>query len=87
MLRSVSSMVIAPASTGRLTMRRTAVIAIDHKKRGRRLNLKIEVARETTMVVRKLILPRIDEMPARWSLKIARSTEIPLWYLESERGG
>jgi hypothetical protein len=29
----------------------------------------------------------MDETPAMWRLKIAKSTEIPLWYLESERGG
>jgi len=45
------------------------------------------VVREQTIVVRKLILPRIEEMPAKWRLKIAKSTEIPEWYLESERGG
>jgi hypothetical protein len=35
------------------------------------------VVREQTIVVRKLILPRIEEMPAKWRLKIAKSTEIP----------
>jgi hypothetical protein len=39
------------------------------------------------MVVMKLILPKIDEIPARWRLKIAKSTEIPEWNLESDRGG
>jgi hypothetical protein len=35
------------------------------------------VVREQTIVVRKLILPRIEEIPAKWRLKIAKSTEIP----------
>jgi hypothetical protein len=78
---------MAPANTGRLTIRRTAVIATDHKNRGRRDKLKLVLIRETKIVVKKLILPRIDEMPARWRLKIARSTEIPVWNFLSERGG
>jgi hypothetical protein len=78
---------MAPAKTGRLTISKTAVIATDQRNRGRRDKLIRESMRETKMVVRKLILPKIDEIPAKWSLKIARSTEMPLWYLESERGG
>lgn len=87
MFRSVSSIVIAPARTGRLTIRRTAVMATDHRKRGRRASLSDEVIRETRIVVKKLILPKIDEIPAKWSLKIAKSTEMPVWNLESDRGG
>jgi len=68
-------------------MRRTAVTATDHKKRGRRETEKVRDIRETRMVVKKLILPRIEETPARCNLKIARSTEMPLWNFESERGG
>ena len=87
MFRSVRSIVIAPAKTGRLTIKRTAVIAIDQRKRGKRSNLIREVIRDTKIVVRKLILPKIEEIPERCKLKIARSTEIPLWYLESDKGG
>jgi hypothetical protein len=65
MFRSVSSIVIAPARTGRLTIRRTAVMATDHRKRGRRASLSDEVIRETRIVVKKLILPKIDEIPAK----------------------
>jgi hypothetical protein len=43
--------------------------------------------REQIIVVRKLILPRIEDTPAMWRLKIARSTEIPEWNFESDRGG
>jgi hypothetical protein len=87
MLRSVKSIVIAPAKTGSLTINRTAVIATLQRKRGRRDKLKRDLMRETKIVVRKLILPRMEEIPARWRLKIARSTEIPLWNFESDRGG
>jgi hypothetical protein len=68
-------------------IRRTAVTTTDHKKRGRRETERVRDIRETKIVVKKLILPRIEEIPARWRLKIAKSTEIPLWNLESERGG
>jgi hypothetical protein len=38
------------------------------------------------IVVRKLILPRIEEIPAICRLKIAKSTEIPEWNLDREKG-
>jgi len=38
-------------------------------------------------VVMKLIAPRIDEAPARWSEKMARSTDGPAWAMFEERGG
>lgn len=78
---------IAPARTGRLVISNTAVIATDHKNKGIRSNLRIAVIRETTIVVKKLILPKIEEIPARCKLKIAKSTETPLWYFESDKGG
>jgi len=64
-LRSVRSIVIAPAKTGNLTINRTAVIATDHRNSGRRDRESIEDIRETKIVVKKLILPRIDEIPAK----------------------
>jgi len=54
---------------------------------GRRSRETSLVVREQIIVDKKLILPRIEEIPARCKLKIARSTEMPEWYLESERGG
>ena len=39
------------------------------------------------MVVIKLIAPRIDETPARWSEKIVRSTEAPACARFPARGG
>jgi hypothetical protein len=75
--RSVKSMVIAPASTGRDSNSSTAVIRTDHTNRGI-LSNEMVVDRILTIVVMKLMAPRIDEAPARWSLKIVRSTEVPL---------
>jgi len=74
--RSVSSIVIAPASTGKDSSKRTAVINTDHTNRGMASNV-IEEVRMFMIVVIKLIAPRIEEAPARCSLKIAKSTEIP----------
>jgi hypothetical protein len=78
---------MAPANTGSLVIKSTAVIATDQINNGRRAIVKALDIRETKIVVRKLILPRIEEIPAKWRLKIARSTEIPLWNLESAKGG
>jgi len=69
---------MAPASTGSLVISRTAVIATDQRNRGKRERVNLLLIRETKIVVKKLILPKIDEMPARCNLKIAKSTEIPL---------
>ena len=80
-------MVIAPARTGNLVISRTAVTDKAHSIRGIRSKEITLVVREQIIVVRKLILPKIEEIPARWRLKIAKSTEIPEWYLISERGG
>jgi len=70
--------VIAPAKTGNLVINKTAVIDTDHKNKDKR-SIEIALAvREHKIVVKKLILPRIEEIPARCNLKIAKSTEIPL---------
>lgn len=45
------------------------------------------LVREQIIVVKKLIEPKIEETPAMWREKIAKSTEIPEWKRESERGG
>lgn len=74
--RSVKSIVIAPANTGndnrsKITVRRTA-----HTNRGTRSN-RIPFHRIFSTVVIKFTAPRIDEAPAKWSEKIAISTEGP----------
>jgi hypothetical protein len=68
---------MAPAKTGNLVIRRIAVTEIAQSIRGIRSREITLVVREQMIVVRKLILPRIEEIPARWRLKMARSTEIP----------
>lgn len=78
-LRSVKSIVIAPARTGNLVIRRIAVTATAQRNRGKRSKEILLVVREQIIVVRKLILPKIEEIPDKCSLKIAKSTEIPLW--------
>ena len=70
-LRSVRSIVIAPARTGRLVISRTEVTAIAQIIRGMRSNEMSEAVREQTIVVKKLILPKMEEIPATWRLKIA----------------
>jgi hypothetical protein len=64
-LRSVKSIVIAPANTGRLVTNKTAVTANAQIIRGRRSIETIFVVREQIIVVKKLILPRIEEIPAK----------------------
>jgi len=76
--RSVKSIVIAPAKTGSLVTNRIAVTAKAQIIRGKRSIDTILVVREQIIVVKKLILPKIEETPAKCSLKIAKSTEIPL---------
>jgi hypothetical protein len=86
-LRSVRSIVIAPANTGRVVNRRKAVTPKDQIIKGNRSILTIFVVREQIIVVKKLIEPRMEEIPAICKLKIAKSTEIPEWNLESDNGG
>lgn len=74
--RSVNSIVIAPAKTGRDSNSRIAVILTDHTNNGIRSNCKPS-DRILIAVVIKLIAPKIDEAPAKWREKIARSTDGP----------
>jgi hypothetical protein len=75
--RSVSSIVIAPAKTGNLKINKTAVILTAHKNKGSLSKEKVFVARDVIIVVKKLIDPRIELIPAKCKLKIAISTETP----------
>lgn len=56
---------IAPAKTGSLVTKRTAVTERAQSIRGIRSREITLVVREQIIVVRKLILPRIEEIPAR----------------------
>lgn len=84
--RSVRSIVIAPAKTGIATTKRKAVIAMDHTNKVIRLSSIIS-GRMFTTVARKLIAPRIEEIPARCREKIPQSTDPPLWVILPESGG
>jgi hypothetical protein len=39
------------------------------------------------VVVIKLTAPKIEETPAKWREKMAKSTEAPAWAIPAERGG
>ena len=56
---------IPPASTGNLKINKTAVILTAHRNKGSLSNENDLVAREVTIVVKKLIEPKIDLTPAR----------------------
>lgn len=64
MFRSVKSIVIAPAKTGRESRRRNVVTKTDHTKRGSRSN-EIPGARILITVVMKFIEAKIEDAPAR----------------------
>src|SRR5246127_3982574 len=75
-LRSVSSIVIAPASTGSDSSNRNAVTRIAHTKSGILCSV-IPGARMLKIVVMKLMAPMIDDAPARCIEKIVMSTAGP----------
>ena len=77
-LRSVSSMVMAPASTGSDSSSRNTVTRIDHTNSGILCSV-MPGARMLKMVVMKLMAPRIEEAPARWIDRMAKSTAGPGW--------
>src|ERR1039457_5941628 len=77
-LRSVNSMVMAPASTGSDRRSRKAVTRIDHTKSGILCSV-MPGARMLKMVVMKLMAPRIEEAPARWIDRMAKSHAGPGW--------
>ena len=69
-LRSVSSMVMAPARTGSDNRSRNTVTRMDQTNSGILCSV-MPGARMLKMVVMKLMAPRIDEAPARWTDKMA----------------
>jgi len=79
-------MVIPAARTGRERRRRIAVTKTDHTNRGTR-KVSIPGGFILIIVVIKLIAPRIDEIPAKWREKIARSTDAPEWAQLLANGG
>lgn len=72
--------------TGRERSRRTAVIRMDQTKRG--VWYWVMAGGFTlTIVVTKFMVPRIEQIPARWSEKIVKSTEAPVCARLPARGG
>jgi len=84
--RSVKSIVIAPARTGSERRRRKAVTKTDHTNSGSRSN-DIPGVRIFITVVINFMEARMEDAPARWREKIARSTDPPAWANPLERGG
>lgn len=76
---------IAPASTGRESRSRIAVIFTDHTNRG--IEDRSTLDRSFFAVVIKLIEARMELAPARWREKITISTEGPEWARLLDRGG
>lgn len=77
---------IAPARTGRDRRRRMAVKNTDQTNRGARSQV-IPALRILIMVVMKFTAPKIELAPARWRLKIDRSTDAPAWAIPADKGG
>jgi hypothetical protein len=75
-LRSVSSIVSAPASTGSASTKSHTVTRIDHTNSGMRCSV-MPGARMLKIVVMKLIAPRIELAPAMCSDRISRSIDGP----------
>jgi len=75
-LRSVRSIVIAPANTGSERSSKIAVIKTAQGNKGIR-SISIPSVRKLRIVVIKFTAPSKEETPARCSLKIVKSTEAP----------
>lgn len=84
--RSVSSIVIAPARTGRDKSKRMAVILTAQTNRGTRSN-RNPFHRIFITVVMKFSAPKIEEAPARWREKMAKSTLAPACAIFLDKGG
>jgi hypothetical protein len=69
-------MVMAPARTGSDRRRRTTVMVTAHTNRGIR-SARRPCHRMLITVVIKFTAPRIEDAPAKWREKIARSTDGP----------
>jgi hypothetical protein len=73
---SVKSIVIPPAKTGNESNNKTAVIKTAHTNRGNLCKV-IPGALIFKIVVIKFEAPKIELIPAKCRLKIAKSTEPP----------
>lgn len=84
--RSVRSIVIAPASTGKESNKRTTVIVTAQTNSGIRSNVR-PCHRILITVVMKFTAPRIEDAPAKCREKIAKSTEGPACAIFLANGG
>ena len=75
-LRSVRSIVIAPANTGSERSSKIAVIKTAQGNKGIR-SISMPSVRKLRIVVMKFTAPSKEETPARCRLKIVKSTEAP----------
>ena len=85
-LRSVRSIVIAPARTGRDNSSKIAVSITDHGNRDVFSDL-WNLIRIFRMVAMKFAAPRIELTPAKWREKMVKSTAGPEWAKLEESGG
>lgn len=79
-------MVMAPASTGRDNRSKITVIITAHTNKGIR-SRRIPFHRILITVVIKFRAPRIEEAPAKWREKIAKSTDGPACARLLDKGG
>lgn len=84
--RSVNSIVIAPASTGRARSNRSTVMPTDQINKGTRSSC-MPTERMFIIVVIKFRAPRIEDTPAKCREKIAKSTDGPACAIFLARGG
>jgi len=84
--RSVKSIVIAPAKTGKDNNNKIAVVNTDQTNNGV-FSIDILLGFIFIIVEIKLIAPRIEEIPAKWREKIVISTALPLWDIFLDNGG
>ena len=77
---------MAPARTGKDNNNKNAVIKTDHTKSGNWC-IPNPGARILKIVVIKLIAPRIDDIPAKCKLNIAKSTAAEEWNCILLKGG
>jgi len=77
---------ILPAKTGSDNNNKTAVISTDHTNKGSWC-IPIPGALIFIIVVMKLIAPKIEEIPAKCKLNIAKSTAAEEWLWILLKGG
>lgn len=77
---------MAPASTGRDSNNRIAVIKTAHANRGIRSKIIPNTRRFPTVLI-KFTAPKIELTPAKCKEKIAKSTDLPACAIFLERGG